>query len=72
MEQIDAALPFLSFAAGLMAAAEMLKLALPGYPFSKTIAQYLVKAGDKLAPRCSRRERAAYVNRAATMRFTAA
>lgn len=31
--QIDAALPFLSFAAGIMAAAEILKLNLPGYPF---------------------------------------
>jgi hypothetical protein len=33
-ETVDAALPFLSFAAGLMAAAEILKTALPGYPFS--------------------------------------
>lgn len=32
--KIDAALPFLSFAAGLMIAAEALKLRLPGYPFS--------------------------------------
>lgn len=31
---IDAALPFLSFAAGVMSAAEILKLNLPGYPFS--------------------------------------
>jgi hypothetical protein len=31
---MDTALPFLSFGAGLMAAAEILKLALPGYPFS--------------------------------------
>jgi hypothetical protein len=30
-EQIDASLPFLSFAAGLMAAAEILKLQVPGY-----------------------------------------
>lgn len=30
----DAALPFLSFAAGLMTAAEILKLNVPGYPFS--------------------------------------
>ena len=30
--RIDASLPFLSFAAGLMAAAEILKLQLPGYP----------------------------------------
>ena len=33
-EKVDAALPFLSFAAGLMTAAEVLKLRLPGYPFS--------------------------------------
>lgn len=33
-ERVDAALPFLSFAAGAMAAAEILKLGLPGYPFA--------------------------------------
>jgi hypothetical protein len=33
-EQIDASLPFLSFAAGLMAAAEVLKAGLCSYPFS--------------------------------------
>ncbi|RUV90113.1 hypothetical protein EOA75_22745 [Mesorhizobium sp. M1A.F.Ca.IN.022.07.1.1] len=33
-ERADAALPFLSFAAGLMTAAEVLKLTAPGYPFS--------------------------------------
>ncbi len=33
--QVDAALPFLSFAAGAMAAAEILKLSLPGFPFSE-------------------------------------
>lgn len=33
-EQVDAALPFLSFAAGAMAAAEIFKLGLPGYPFA--------------------------------------
>jgi len=33
-EQIDASLPFLSFAAGLMTAAEILKLGLTGYPFN--------------------------------------
>lgn len=32
--RIDAALPFLSFAAGLMAAAEILKLQMDGYPFN--------------------------------------
>ena len=31
---MDAALPFLSFAAGAMAASEILKVNLPGYPFS--------------------------------------
>jgi hypothetical protein len=31
---VDASLPFLSFGAGLMAAAEILKIAMPGYPFS--------------------------------------
>lgn len=48
-KQIDAALPFLSFAAGLMTAAEILKLGLPGYPFSKMVTQYSAKAEDKLA-----------------------
>jgi len=33
-ETVDASLPFLSFVAGLMAAAEILKAGLPGYPFS--------------------------------------
>ena len=32
--QVDAALPFLSFAAGIMAAAEILKLQLPEYPLN--------------------------------------
>src|SRR3546814_7450791 len=43
-KRIDAALPFLSFAAGLMTAAEILKLALPGCPFSSMITQYSAKA----------------------------
>jgi molybdopterin/thiamine biosynthesis adenylyltransferase len=47
-KQIDAALPFLSFAAGLMTAAEILKLRLPGYPFSKSITQYSARAEEKL------------------------
>lgn len=55
-KKIDAALPFLSFAAGLMTAAEIVKLALPGYPFSKAITQYSARAEDRflsvqLAPR---------------------
>jgi hypothetical protein len=33
-QSVDAALPFLSFAAGLMAASEILKAGMPGYPFS--------------------------------------
>ena len=33
-EKVDASLPFLSFAAGLMTAAEILKLQLPRYPFT--------------------------------------
>lgn len=33
-EPVDAALPFLSFAAGTMAATEIAKLSMPGYPFS--------------------------------------
>ncbi len=33
--QVDAALPFLSFAAGLMTAVEAVKLSMPGYPFSE-------------------------------------
>ena len=33
-DKVDAALPFLSFMAGLMTAAEILKLGIPGYPFS--------------------------------------
>ncbi|RWP30308.1 ThiF family adenylyltransferase [Mesorhizobium sp.] len=33
-DRVDAALPFLSFAAGIMTAAEVLKLTAPGYPLS--------------------------------------
>ena len=33
-DSVDAALPFLSFAAGAMAASEILKVNLPGYPFT--------------------------------------
>jgi hypothetical protein len=47
-KQIDAALPFLSFAAGLMAAAEIFKLGLPGFPFSKSTAQFSARADEKL------------------------
>ncbi len=34
LDTVDAALPFLSFAAGLMTTAEVLKLGMDGYPFS--------------------------------------
>ena len=34
-KKIDASLPFLSFMAGLMSAAEILKLSIPGYPFTQ-------------------------------------
>ncbi len=48
-KQIDAALPFLSFAAGLMAAAEILKLGLPGFPFTKSETQFAARSDTKLA-----------------------
>lgn len=38
--QVDASLPFLSFGAGLMAAAEILKLGIPGYPFTANRAYF--------------------------------
>lgn len=47
-KQIDAALPFLSFGAGLMAAAEILKLNIPGYPFSPSSVHFWARAEDKL------------------------
>lgn len=43
--QVDAALPFLSFAAGLMAAAEIVKLQLAGYPFTENNVVYYSKIG---------------------------
>jgi len=57
--QVDASLPFLSFAAGLMAAAEILKLRVPGYPFTPNRAflsmrpePRLVLAGAPLREEC--------------------
>ena len=47
-KQIDAALPFLSFSAGLMAAAEILKLDLPGFPFNPVRTQFAPKSDAKL------------------------
>ncbi|WP_186002864.1 ThiF family adenylyltransferase [Mycobacterium sp. KBS0706] len=42
-KRADAALPFLSFAAGLMTAAEVLKLTAPGYPFSAERVMFSLK-----------------------------
>lgn len=47
-KQVDAALPFLSFSAGLMAAAEILKLDLPGFPFAKASTQFAPRSDEKL------------------------
>jgi molybdopterin/thiamine biosynthesis adenylyltransferase len=47
--EIDAALPFLSFAAGLMAAAEAAKTAIPGYPFTANRA--VLSLGPQVVPR---------------------
>lgn len=46
--QVDAALPFLSFNAGLMTVAEMLKLSLPGYPFSANRVTLLTRPAPRL------------------------
>ncbi len=54
-DQIDASLPFLSFAAGLMAAAEILKLALPGYPFSANRAYIMTQPDVRLVTAASAR-----------------
>jgi len=50
-KQVDAALPFLSFAAGLMAAAEILKLDLPGFPFTRANTQFAPRSDAKLISR---------------------
>ncbi|MCV2864410.1 ThiF family adenylyltransferase [Defluviimonas sp. WL0075] len=47
-EQIDASLPFLSFAAGLMAAAEILKLHVPGYVMKPNRAVLMTKPDLRL------------------------
>lgn len=47
-KQIDAALPFLSFAAGLMATAEILKLNLSGFPFAPSETQFAARGDNKL------------------------
>jgi hypothetical protein len=58
-QQVDASLPHLSFAAGLMAAAEILKLAVPGYAMTANRSVFytkpelrLVGAGVKLRQGC--------------------
>jgi molybdopterin/thiamine biosynthesis adenylyltransferase len=48
-QEVDAALPFLSFAAGLMTAAEVVKAQLPGYPFSPN--RTVFSAGALTTPR---------------------
>lgn len=49
-QNIDAALPFMSFAAGAMAAAEILKLGLPGYPFSVNRISLYTQPKPRLVP----------------------
>lgn len=56
-QQVDASLPFLSFAAGLMAAAEILKLQVPGYPFSANRVSLFSRPTPRFVPaRIPRRE----------------
>lgn len=42
-KSVDASLPFLSFAAGLMATSELLKSTLPGYPFTPNRAYFYAR-----------------------------
>lgn len=48
-EQVDAALPFLSFAAGAIAASEILKTNLPNYPFTKNRIFLYTQSGARLS-----------------------
>lgn len=48
-EKVDAALPFLSFAAGAMAASDILKTNLPGYPFTDNRAFLYTWGGVRLS-----------------------
>lgn len=50
-DQVDAALPFLSFAAGVMAASDILKTNLPGYPFTDNRAYLYTWGGAKFGRR---------------------
>ena len=49
-DRVDAALPFLSFLAGLMTAGEILKLSLPGYPFNANKVTMTTKPIPRLVP----------------------
>jgi hypothetical protein len=67
---VDAALPFLSFPAGAMAAGEILKLGLAGYPFSPNrvvlhmqLSIRVVKASLTLRQECICQRRSAAVHR---------
>lgn len=70
-EQIDAALPFLSFAAGLMAAAEILKLGLAGYPFTANRVALYTDPAVRAVPAALCGERSAFVSTAAPLRTNA-
>ena len=56
--QVDAALPFLSFGAGLMTVAEVLKLTMPGYPLSTNRITLSTRARPRLTPARIPRRRA--------------
>lgn len=69
-EQVDAALPFLSFAAGAMAAAEILKLSLSGYPFTPNKVELsmwnfprIAKASSPIRKNCTCQERSLDIHR---------
>jgi len=79
-EQIDASLPFLSFAAGLMAAAEILKLHVPGYVMKPNRALLITKPEVRLVRAgihfrdgciCKARSRAVYLEMLKGSRFEA-
>jgi molybdopterin/thiamine biosynthesis adenylyltransferase len=59
-EDVDAALPFLSFAAGLMAAAEISKLQMDGFPFSGSRAFFTPLADEILYTRPMRHRPGCY------------
>jgi molybdopterin/thiamine biosynthesis adenylyltransferase len=48
--QVDAALPFLSYTAGLMTACEVVKLALPDYPFNANRVTLSTRPSPRLVP----------------------